>query len=703
MDLSRLALHMPDADQLTGQEVGAALELKPAAMLVLAFAQWDADKGVSRQISDLVYSLGHDRLYVRFHADPHPSGYARTIGGPEAWGRLCARRMGQYYGALGVTLHAILANEADADYEGGLNPQQASDFYRRALAAYEDARPQDVLHVPAPTGAPQTHRAYLQQYKRDGWLMPHYWIDAHGYGGDLENSLNAIRDECPAQAGYAVTETNDLDDFGWPLELIRRGDAADIFYFTLNWARGGEGRVQPPSADDAAKRMSLLRFPDRYQQFKATIGADVPEPVPEPAPEPEEPVMPPLIDPWEHFSAERIAEVSGCPVDAVQDTWPRIVSQLALCGINERPVQVAAIGTTAIETASQFRPVREAFWLSEDWRRANLRYYPYYGRGDIQRTWEDGYRAAGPAIAALWGAGADDPTFDLVTNPDNLLDPDMAAADFAIYFRDTRTLQGYGIVDAARAGDWEWVRRLVQGGTAGLERLVQVATDLGEPALPIPVQLSYNPEQPPERQIQDWVCSIRAATWALKSVGAALDAGSMQDDMVGHGEVNQQSGLLDHRGYGLAAALKRHLPADAGVEVLEVASWDDVVARAGRGPLCLGSVSLYHWLNVARVKAADLLSSPNPAPNYPSGSPIGDELNRAEFDRWAPWSAVFVDVIPAPATHHDSTPAELSNLVGNAYAEDGVVVPALAGAINSGDWDQVTAVLAWLRNNRPAA
>lgn len=200
--------------------------------------------------------------------------------------------------------------------------------------------------------------------------------------------------------------------------------------------------------------------------------------------------MPPLIDPWEHFSAERIAEVSGCPVGAVQDTWPRIVSQLALCGINERPVQVAAIGTTAIETASQFRPVREAFWLSEDWRRANLRYYPYYGRGDIQRTWEDGYRAAGPAIAALWGAGADDPTFDLVTNPDNLLDPDMAAADFAIYFRDTKTLQGYGIVDAARAGDWEWVRRLVQGGTAGLDRLIAIAQALGGQPVPTTIKLS---------------------------------------------------------------------------------------------------------------------------------------------------------------------------------------------------------------------
>jgi hypothetical protein len=44
--------------------------------------------------------------------------------------------------------------------------------------------------------------------------------------------------------------------------------------------------------------------------------------------------------------------------------------------------QVAyVLATTEWETAQTFKPVREAFWLSEDWRRRNFRYYPYYGRG----------------------------------------------------------------------------------------------------------------------------------------------------------------------------------------------------------------------------------------------------------------------------------------------------------------------------------
>lgn len=44
------------------------------------------------------------------------------------------------------------------------------------------------------------------------------------------------------------------------------------------------------------------------------------------------------------------------------------------------------------ETAQTMHPVKEAYWKSESWRKAHLRYYPWYGRGLIQTTWEDNYR-----------------------------------------------------------------------------------------------------------------------------------------------------------------------------------------------------------------------------------------------------------------------------------------------------------------------
>jgi hypothetical protein len=47
------------------------------------------------------------------------------------------------------------------------------------------------------------------------------------------------------------------------------------------------------------------------------------------------------------------------------------------------------LATTEWETDHTFKPVREAFWKDEAWRQVNLRYYPYYGRGYMQLTWED--------------------------------------------------------------------------------------------------------------------------------------------------------------------------------------------------------------------------------------------------------------------------------------------------------------------------
>jgi murein DD-endopeptidase MepM/ murein hydrolase activator NlpD len=194
-----------------------------------------------------------------------------------------------------------------------------------------------------------------------------------------------------------------------------------------------------------------------------------------------------MADPFAFWSAEQIAAATQCPIDAVKDHHPRLVEQLEHCKLNDRAVQMAMIGTTAIESASTYAPVREAFWLSEAWRRANLRYYPYYGRGFIQLTWESNYRTYGPKVAELWGAGPD-PTFDLVANPEHALNPDIAAAVAALYFRDHGREDGVGIPEAAAKGDWREVRRLVQGGTAGLERLETIVAALsaipgGEPVV----------------------------------------------------------------------------------------------------------------------------------------------------------------------------------------------------------------------------
>jgi putative chitinase len=52
------------------------------------------------------------------------------------------------------------------------------------------------------------------------------------------------------------------------------------------------------------------------------------------------------------------------------------------------------LATAYHETNKTMQPVREAYWLSEDWRRKNLRYFPHYGRGYVQLTWPENYGRA---------------------------------------------------------------------------------------------------------------------------------------------------------------------------------------------------------------------------------------------------------------------------------------------------------------------
>lgn len=91
-----------------------------------------------------------------------------------------------------------------------------------------------------------------------------------------------------------------------------------------------------------------------------------------------------------------------------------IISDCIRAEINR--AQMAYILATAFwESAQTMEPVVEAFWLTEEWRKANLRYYPWHGRGLVQITWEDNYRRASPVAGV-----------DLAAEPDKALDPTIA-------------------------------------------------------------------------------------------------------------------------------------------------------------------------------------------------------------------------------------------------------------------------------------
>lgn len=77
-----------------------------------------------------------------------------------------------------------------------------------------------------------------------------------------------------------------------------------------------------------------------------------------------------------------------------------------------------ALATALHETAYTMQPVREAFWLNDNWRRNNLRYYPFYGRGYVQLTWKANYERADRELAL---------NSRLTNNLDLALDPEIAA------------------------------------------------------------------------------------------------------------------------------------------------------------------------------------------------------------------------------------------------------------------------------------
>jgi len=96
-----------------------------------------------------------------------------------------------------------------------------------------------------------------------------------------------------------------------------------------------------------------------------------------------------------------------------------------LAAIEGSPLAFASyeLATTWHETKATMQPVREAYWLPESWRQRNLRYYPWYGRGYVQLTWERNYALADAKCAA---AGLCQPG-ELLAAPDKVMEPAIAA------------------------------------------------------------------------------------------------------------------------------------------------------------------------------------------------------------------------------------------------------------------------------------
>jgi predicted chitinase len=119
------------------------------------------------------------------------------------------------------------------------------------------------------------------------------------------------------------------------------------------------------------------------------------------------------------------------------------------------------------ETAHTVEPVKEAYWVknAEAWRKKNLRYYPWYGRGYVQLTWERNYIHAGKQLG-----------LDLTTNPESVMVPDVSAKILV-----TGSLEGWftgkklGDYITLSKSDFKGARRIING-TDKAAAIAKIAT-----------------------------------------------------------------------------------------------------------------------------------------------------------------------------------------------------------------------------------
>jgi predicted chitinase len=111
------------------------------------------------------------------------------------------------------------------------------------------------------------------------------------------------------------------------------------------------------------------------------------------------------------------------------------------------------LATVEHETNNTFEPVREAYWKSEHWRKKNLRYWPFYGRGYVQITWERNYQKYSELL-----------NIDLVATPDFAMEHPIALF-ILVHGFEHGVFTGRKLEDYVRAGTTDYwnARRCING------------------------------------------------------------------------------------------------------------------------------------------------------------------------------------------------------------------------------------------------
>jgi len=137
-------------------------------------------------------------------------------------------------------------------------------------------------------------------------------------------------------------------------------------------------------------------------------------------------------------------------------TIAAIKNECEIQGLSLKAQVAYVLATADHETNHTFKPVTEAYWLNDPdayLRKHHPDYYPYYGRGFVQLTWDYNYAKYGKLLGK-----------DLVAHPDLALDPEVATFVIVHGFK-TGGFTGKKITDYINAHETDFVnaRRCING------------------------------------------------------------------------------------------------------------------------------------------------------------------------------------------------------------------------------------------------
>lgn len=169
------------------------------------------------------------------------------------------------------------------------------------------------------------------------------------------------------------------------------------------------------------------------------------------------------------LTPEQILPAFPCAkIKTIRTYWPVIQNALQDARLETAAIVAYTLGTLAAENAG-FAP------LTEMPSKYNTRHNPfdrYEGRADLGNTEPgDGARFRGRGFVQLTGRAnyalyGDRIDLDLTENPELAGDPKIAAQLLALFIADREQ----AILTALKAENWAVARKLVNGGTHGLDR-----------------------------------------------------------------------------------------------------------------------------------------------------------------------------------------------------------------------------------------